>query len=207
VDYEPDLVVVVNGGLDLLIAREYDPRPGYPYNGFMLEALQAHFFDLERGRQSATRADFLSWAAAAQLTLREQVGWSEPAWEQAVADAYLRGIDKLGRIAAAYAIDTALVLQPMVVTRASPTAEERGYLKPATFEFYSRQYDRLRRALFAPDQPADRYGPTLTVHDGSAAFADEPATVYRDFIHYNPTGARLMAAHLAAIVRARIGRR
>lgn len=49
--------------------------------------------------------------------------------------------------------------------------------------------------------------PRLTLHDGSLAFATERATVYRDYIHFNPTGCRLMAAHLAAIVRARLGAR
>jgi lysophospholipase L1-like esterase len=207
VELEPDLVVVCNGALDLLIAREYDPRPGYPYNFFMIEALYTHFFDAERSRQSVTRADFLSWAAAAQLKLRAQVGWLNPAWEQEVVDVYLRGIDTLGRIATTCDIETVLLLEPMVVTRDPPTADERSYLKPATFAFYSRQYERIRSKLFAPGRPADRYGPRLTVHDGSLAFADQPATVYRDYIHFNSTGSRLMAAHLAAIVRDRLGAR
>jgi hypothetical protein len=201
VDYAPDLVLVCSGASDLIVAREFDPRPGYPYNFFLLEELQQHFLAAGRDGEPLAPAAFMDRAAVRQIRLRSEVGWPGSAWEEGVVDAYLRIMGKLSRVATAYALDTVLVLEPMVVTRDPPTAEETRYLKPETWQYYERQYRRLRAGLFSADLIDRR---VVTVHDGSAAFAGEAAAVFRDYIHFNETGGRLMAAYLADIVRDRL---
>jgi lysophospholipase L1-like esterase len=204
VDYAPDLVLVCSGASDLIVAREFDPRPGYPYNFFLLEELQQHFLTAGRDGEPLAPATFMDRAAARQIRLRSEAGWPGSAWEEAVVEAYLGSVGKLGRIAAAYALDTVLVLEPMVVTRDPPTAEEARFLKPETWQYYERQYRRLRAGLSSSDLVDRR---ALTIHDGSAALAGEAAAVFRDYIHFNETGSRLMAAYLAGIVQDRLAAR
>jgi len=205
VDYAPDLVVVCNGGLDLLLPRVYDPRPGYPYVFFMTETLVNYFFDPRCADQPLTRAAFLNRAAADQLKLRYETGWLTDAWEEALVGDYLRSVEKLDRLAAAYGIAVALLLEPMVATRAQPTAEECDYLKPGTFDYYRRQYGRIRRALFGADAAPRRAASPMTVHDASAAFDGEAGTVFKDYMHFNPAGSRLMANYMAGVVADRLG--
>jgi len=207
VDHAPDLVVVCNGALDLLLPRVYDPRPGYPLAFFMTETLVKHFFDPSCADQPLTRAAFLNRAAADQLKLRYETGWLTDAWEEALVGDYLRSVEKLARLAAAYGIAVALLLEPMVATRAEPTAEERDYLKPETFDYYRRQYGRIRRALFGADAAPSARPSRMTVHDASAAFDAEAETVFKDYMHFNPTGCRLMANYMAGVVTGRLGAR
>jgi hypothetical protein len=203
-DCRPDLVVVVNGGIDFMNPREYDPRPGYPFNFFMIEELYANAFDPLRGGPIGTREAFIRRAAAHQLKLRRQVGWDSAAWEDAVVAAWLESVDRLGTVAVGTGLDVALVLEPMAAARGRPSAEELGYLRPQTLDYYRRQYRCARAGLAAPARPRP---PALSVHDGDDAFAGEPGTVFKDWIHFNGAGRRLMTAYLAAVVRDRLAAR
>ena len=198
--YAPDLVIVCSGAVDLIAARDFDPRPGYPYNFFLLEQLHLHFFGPD-AVPALDRDQLFTRAAAYQIQLRAETGWPGPEWEAEVVDAYLASVATLERVTDAHALDTILVLEPMVATRKRPTDEEIAYLKPETFAYYERQYARLRAGLFGAPQPRRR----LTVHDGSIAFADADGAVFRDYIHFNPEGTRLMVAFLARLVRERLG--
>jgi hypothetical protein len=205
VDYQPDLVIACNGGIDLVNARENDPRPSHPFHFFMIEELHAHAFDPSRGGPIRSRDEFLWRSAAHQLTLRAQVGWGSPAWEERGVAAYLESVDRLGKLASGCELDIALLLEPMAAARRRPTQAEIDLLKPQTFDYYRRQYQRLRARLFAPERP--RASARLTVHDADDAFDGEPGAVFEDWMHYNAAGRRLMVAYMADIVRARLAGR
>ncbi len=198
VDHQPDLVMVCSGGGDFANAHRYDPRPGYPFNFFIIEELYANFFDPTHGNQIGTRDAFLARAAARQLRLKAEAAWNSATWQQRIAAAYLKSVEKLGALATSFDLDIAVVLEPMPATA-------RGFPDPEAFDAARRHHQGLRAALVPTGRPSA--DPRLTLHDGDAALADAPAAAFSDGRHLNELGRRLMATYLATIARSRLAAR
>jgi len=165
--YQPDLVLLYDGGNDMSGAYTYDPRPGYPFNFVLQESAVAVF---QEGGLSVLAAGALTQSnvvrilfgpeladAVARLPpVRRRVGYGTPRWEEAVARTYLENVESACRLGEAWGFRVAVALQPIVYF--SPQADSyRGV--PADFRPYAeRQYERIRAGLreLSGRIPADR---------------------------------------------------
>ena len=151
--YQPDLVVLYDGGNDVSGAYTYDPRPGHPFN-FVLQESAVDVF--QEGGLSVLASGFLTQSnvvrilfgpeladAVARLPpVRQRVGYGTARWEEEVARTYLENVEDACRLGEAWGFRLAVALQPLVYF--SPQADSyRGV--PADFRPYAeRQYERIR---------------------------------------------------------------
>jgi len=207
IDYQPDAVLIFCGGSDLFIPISYDPRPGYPYNFYVVEELYSRFFDAKTIKDEevlVSHKDLLDGIVAHHAELRRKVGWREETWEAGVIDSFRSFVDKTGHIAKAYGIDVSIALQPLVTSKSPQTAAEAAMLGADTADYFKRQYQRYDR-LFAELSAGSSANEFLSLHNTSDAFAGRDEELFVDFIHYNLTGKRLMARRLAQIAAERLG--
>jgi hypothetical protein len=203
-DYNPDLVLIVCGGSDIFIPCSFDPRPGYPYNFYVIEELYTKYFDFDRIAE--LHPDFGYSAlfhdiSARQAELRNQVGFGQtPQWELAIIESFGHFLTKLDRVGVAYGLDVAVLLEPLINTKTPLTDEESRICRPETFAYYQRQYNRYQNLLFPDGQKPKRWGDSVTVHDATDVFDGQPRQIYTDFIHYNTVGKTLMVQRIVNIV-------
>lgn len=206
IDYRPDAVLIFCGGSDLFIPISYDPRPGYPYNFYVVEELYTRFFDAKAVTDTevlVSHKDLLDGIVAHHAELRSKAGWKTEAWEASVIASFQAFVDKSAHLAKAYEIDIAIALQPLVTSKSPQTVAEASMLGADTADYFRRQYQRYGR-LFAELPGGSSANEFISLHDASDAFAGREEELFIDFIHYNLAGKRLMARRLAGIAAERL---
>lgn len=210
IDYRPDAIVVLSGCTDQFQAWTYDPRPGHPYNAYIVERLYDHFFDTH---VPGARENGLSYEGLIGLIydererLRAQTGWKSPAWEQEVVHYYQRAIHRLAKLSHDQAIPIVAGLQPAIVRKSHLAETERGIASAEFLAYFDRQYERLEAfyALLAERRPFRR---TFRAVDLGSVFLDREAATFNDIVHYDDAGRQIVAERIArevsaALVRAR----
>jgi tetratricopeptide (TPR) repeat protein len=206
IDCQPDAVLIFCGGSDLFIPISYDPRPGYPYNFYVVEELYTRFFDAKAITDKealVSHNDLLDGIVAHHAELRSKAGWKTEAWEASVVDAFASFVDKNAHLAKAYEIDIAIALQPLVTSKSPQTASEASMLGAETTDYFRRQYQRYDR-LFAAPPGGSSANEFISLHNTSDTFTGCEDELFVDFIHYNMAGKRLMARRLAGIAAERL---
>jgi lysophospholipase L1-like esterase len=200
VEYDPDIVVMYNGGNDLTQPYLADPRPGHPFNynlyeynpllestveeypAFMLFAYGSNILRALFARQFADR--FVD-----MKKLRLEVGYDSEKWRQEIADIYAGNIQKAAKVSQAYDIRFAAFFQPMVFFKEQKKGAEMSYASENLREPLN---DLRQRTLQKIEQA--RTQDSINIFDLSGLFGEETDTVYTDFIHvkqeYKPVIAR-----------------
>jgi hypothetical protein len=202
-DFDPDLIVCLCGAAEIYVPVTYDPRPGYPYNFYVLEELYSRFFDPARSesRDIVTRDDLFQGIAERQAALRAETGvGSSDDWESKAAEEFGWTLMRMNRFATAYAVDIALLLQPTVGTKAQLTANEAALLRPEMLEYFKRQYDRFRTASGLQKGMSTRVGSHMVLYDTTVTFDEIDLELYEDFVHYNAHGNVAIAHQIADII-------
>jgi lysophospholipase L1-like esterase len=206
-------VISYGGGNDIHSPYQYDPRPGFPFN----------FVTLQIGLQALTGGLDLRTALASQLfrsqlvsrifaprmqeirlplsALRAAVGYRTPQWENAIIDTYSDNLHRMCRLGRAFNFRFYAVLQPMIFQK-SPLSETEMKLKfgDANFASYMRrQHDQAVLAFHRLQADNGREG-TCRFVDLSQIFADDPRSLFSDFIHVNNDGNATIASAIAADV-------
>jgi lysophospholipase L1-like esterase len=210
VDLTPDLVLVCNGPNDLSSPITYDPRPGTPYNFYVVEELYTRFFDPRRNAQapsSLSYSDLLAGLAARQTHLRRSIQWKTAAWEERVAEAYIDSAEKLRQVASASGVDVALLFAPCIAMREAAAAENWGAHRPDFLDYLRRQYRRIGAALFPDGSDIAAADPNFTKYDMSHLFWDVPGRLFDDYIHFNDRGRAILVARMVKIVTERLAAR
>lgn len=206
IDYQPDAVLIFCGGSDLFIPITYDPRPGYPYNFYVVEELYSRFFDAKTLKDEAAQVshnDLLDGIVARHAELRAKAGWRSEAWEASVVDGFASFVGKTARLAKAYELEIAIALQPLVTSKSPQTAAEAAMLGADTADYFRRQYQRYDR-LFAKGPHASSANEFISLYNTADTFSGREDELFVDFIHYTMTGKRLMARRLASIAAERL---
>jgi hypothetical protein len=203
-DLEPDQIIVVTGGAEAYIPHTYDPRPNYPFNHFIVEELYARFFSLSDSadmNEQFTRGDIYRALGKRLEQLRTSVGIDQSEkWEETNASAFYKIVDRMEKLATAYDTHISLLLQPMLAEKAEWLGDESTFLKPETAEYFRRQYSRFRSDLFPHGASRVQRTANFELRDFSRIFDELPAPVFRDFIHYNPSGVPFMGLKVAEII-------
>jgi lysophospholipase L1-like esterase len=193
----PDACVVVGGGTDVTNPWTFDPRPGQPFNGFVLEQIYDYLFDTDRlsSRELGLSYDALTDLLYRRLErLRQQCGWRTEAWETAIIDRTAETLRSFSLLAASLRIPVLCVLQPTVVRTRSTALQDVA--SQDFLAYLDRQYGRLQD-LVRTLQHSERGNRAYRVLDFSGIFADRHPTVFYDTAHYTAEGRQIMAERLA----------
>ena len=208
VDYAPDVVISYGGGNDIHSPYQYDPRPGFPLDFVRLQVgtrVLASKLDL----RSALASQLFRSRVIAQIfaprvqeirlpmaALRTAVGYRTPEWEGAIIETYTNNLYRMCRLGRAFNFTFYAVLQPLIFQK-SPLSDTEMKLKFGDADFASymrRQYDRAAAAFHRLQ--ADHGGACRFV-DLSQIFANDPRSLFWDFIHVNNDGNATIATAIA----------
>jgi len=137
-ELEPDLIVMYNGGNDILVPQRYDPRPGYPFNFIVYEnnpLLESNVrsyptFNLLLYGSNLARSLFPHYFVRRFVPMkeeREKAGWGTDEWRDEIADKYVDNLAKAKKISKAFGAEFIAFFQPMVYYKNSLSAEETSY--------------------------------------------------------------------------------
>jgi hypothetical protein len=207
--FEPDLVVMYNGGNDLMHPWRFDPRPGYPFNFMVYENNPVLESDVRTYPALATAAygsnilrawfpNFFVERFVPQAALRSEAGWGSEAWADRIAACYVENVVRSDAIARCFGSDFMAFFQPTVFYKNPLDPGERKLVSRDGKAFM----DLTRRLIF---QRMDREpgSSRAGLVDLTAIFDGQPGRVFEDHIH-------LYAAANAAVARSihdRIGSR
>jgi hypothetical protein len=199
IDYQPDLVILYNGGNDVTVPYFWDPRPGYPFNFVVYEkavgilqyrnlpALAPTILAQSEVIRILFRPE-LEQSLASLARVRAEAGYGTQEWEEQVVDGYLSNMDRACRLAEAFDFRLAVFLQPLA----------EGQFSPDYQQYIDRQYDQI---IAGYDELAEQYSA-----DGRCYFidasdvCDEVGCQFEDYIHvfswYNKDIARYLYGHL-----------
>ncbi len=187
--YDPDLVILYDGGNDLYGPFTSDPRPGYPFNFTVWERAIGI---LQRGDLQALNAAILTQSSLLRTffplelsdgvadiaPLRRSVGFPGARWENEVVQTYLDNLDTACRMGEGLGFRLAVFLQPLVYF--TPQADQYRGMGSEFRSYVEREYTRIRQGL---DALSKRHT------DGRCFFADlsrvceKGECVFKDFIH------------------------
>lgn len=193
--YEPDAVIVYNGGNDVCLPTNFDPRPGYPYNFFAYEsAMRMIHQDVANGCFRWTlQGEDLRYDLG---ELRASCAWGTEKWEMDIAVKYVENTLKMGRFARGCGFKLFAFLEPILFLKEPLVGKERDI--PTTCygiarfdEYVRRQYDRIRRMwqYLQTSENDERF----RLVDLSLMFKGHDRDVYWDFRHVDNEGNRHIA--------------
>jgi lysophospholipase L1-like esterase len=206
VDYNPDLVVVYDGGNDVFLPYSYDARPGYPTNFFVYERgldfmknkltmPQLLLSMLNRSRLiSFMLPDLLEYRYLAINRIRKDVNYRSREWKDAVALKYIGHLEKMCRLAEGFDFKLMVFLQPLVYFKSPLMGREKDLLIGAEFQDYIQyQYKKISSVF---NELSTRYnkGGRCFFFDLSHVFSDYNKEVFKgDFIHITDEGNNFIA--------------
>lgn len=199
-DLQPDALVVVGGGTDITNPWTFDPRPGYPYNAFVIERVYDFLFDTNRiaSRELGLSYDELTDILYEKLErLRAECQWRTPEWEHAVADSARDAVRSFSRLASALRVPVLCILQPTIVRKKHLSSAEKNAGSDDFIAYLGRQYQRLEDH-FRVLKRLEASNMFYSVHDLSRKFEEETGQIFYDAAHYIAEGRQMMADDLSA---------
>jgi hypothetical protein len=189
-DLEPDLIVMYNGGNDILHPYEYDPRPGYPFNFIVYEnnpLLESDVrsyptFNLLLYGSNLARSFFPHYFLRQFVPMkkeRQEAGWGSDEWRDEIGRRYVSNLVKAGRIADAFGAGFIAFFQPMIYYKDPLAAEEKNDQPDPELQKHCLN---VRQTIFEQIQGLDRELAPLVV-DLSDIYDDVAAAVFIDEIH------------------------
>ncbi len=119
---------------------------------------------------------------------------------RAYADRLVANDLRISAIAAVEGVPFVSILQPILITKRTPTEQERAYLPDPS---HTAQYRAFYEA--ARERYADRHDAFATFGaasvDWSGLLDDRTGQAYSDVVHYSDTGIREIAKRLADLIR------
>lgn len=217
--FDPDIVIVYDGGNDVFQPYLYDPRPGHPYNWMLYEAgidrIRQHSSVrgvlLEQLGHSAFLKSIFPGALVGEVVglsgLREQAGYGTEPWRQAIVSTYVSNLEKMCVIARGKPFHLAVFLQPLLFFKNPKVGREPELMGAHEFQewvtaTYEQVRSRLRESTYLHDSQCQ-------VFDLTDTFVGVEREIYWDFIHPNNAGnevvAREMYRHLKGLPLIRSG--
>ena len=201
--YDPDAVVVYNGGNDVCLPTNFDPRPGFPYNFFAYESFMKKIrHDInQKGFRWILEGDELQ---ETYKTLQTSHDYATEKWEMNIVTQYIENIVKMERFARGCGFKLYAFLEPVVFLK-SPLVEKEKEISTTVYDipdfhyYLQRQYQRIRQMYeFLKKNEENPFGKFI---DLSIIFQGYPYSVYRDFRHVNNEGNHFIAKNIFKSLR------
>ena len=201
-DFEPDLIVAVGGGTSVSNPWTFDPRPGYPYNAFVMEQLYDYLFDTSRTESLEIGLSYDDLTAILYVRLeqlRVECGWRTERWERAVIEHARVSMRRFSTLASALQTPVVCVLQPTIVRKNHRSESETSAGSAEYLSYLDRQYSRLEQACRDLGR-SERKNALFNILDLSGAFADEDGQIFHDAAHYSSVGREIVAKSIAETI-------
>lgn len=205
-DSEPDIVMMYDGGNDIMDPLLYDPRPGFPFN-FLAYENNIFFKDTEEYPLLSLIAygsdmmrhlfrNYFFEKFGHFSVLRDEVNYGTNLWSKKIAGIYANNLMKTGQICRAYDVDYIAFLQPLFFYKRIAVSEtEKSMLKgwPEKEKNLVRPYtiDVRERILRNVKEEQKKF--TFAFYDLSGIFTDSTDAVYTDYIHVNDVSNKKIA--------------
>ena len=201
-EYEPDLVVMYNGGNDIWQHMTYDPRPGYPFNFLAYEKNPLLESKVEDYPQTAM---FLYGSNLMRKYLknyfednfiqleqiRGEVGYGSDQWRGEIAGAYVRNVVRASKVSKAFGAEFVCFLQPMIFFKDDLTNEQVEIKEPLNGHCL-----RVREMVLEKMAAETAKDATVKFVDLTDCFDDRPEMIYGDHIHISQEGKQLVAGKM-----------
>lgn len=208
-DLERDLVVLYNGGNDILHPWTWDPRPGYPFNFVAFESNPLLESDVSSYPAAALLAyeshllrslipSFFVEHFVALDELRRRTGWNTEDWRRRIADRFAANLWKARQVSPGSSADCIAFVQPLVYFKRSRTPEEAPWAADP-----GKRYHALRMRELILEAAGRR--PELEIVDLSGFYTERRDQVFSDVIHTLQAAKPAIAVEMADRILARIG--
>ncbi|MFH1320029.1 MAG: hypothetical protein ABII90_05160, partial [Bacteroidota bacterium] len=135
-DLYPDLIIMYNGGNDILINLWADPRPGYPYNYFIYEnnpLLVREVSSYPMLALMAYESKLLRYLFPGYFInkftrfneIKKQVHYGSDLWKNNIARIYVGNVVKAQKISKVFGADFIAFFQPLIYFKDSLSDEEQ----------------------------------------------------------------------------------
>ncbi|HRY30383.1 MAG TPA: SGNH/GDSL hydrolase family protein, partial [Elusimicrobiota bacterium] len=203
VDLKPDLIVMYDGGNDILSPYDDDPRPGYPFNFMVSErnpllqnGARYPLFSLMAFKSELLRTllhPYFVEKFTRRSDFRKQSGYETESWREEIAKNYVRNLVKAQTISRAFGAEFIAFFQPLAFFARPDCETPLGRHALKVREHISREMRRAREIH------------SLNVVDLSELFKNETDEIFGDPIHIkdasNKAVARTIAAHLSPLIK------
>jgi len=202
-ELEPDLIVVYNGGNDILGPYRHDPRPGYPFNFLVYEnnpllesnvasypafALLAYGSNMARYFFSAYFAE--KFANFDQL--REETKWGSAQWKEQTAKIYVSNLVKADKISHAFGAEFIAFAQPLLYFKDHPASEEADLAGNSERTKYCLDV----RQKIREEIEKSGINPTVKIVDLSDIYDNTADWVFTDAIHTTQDSKLIVAQEM-----------
>jgi hypothetical protein len=188
-EFEPDLIIMYNGGNDMLHPWSWDPRPGYPFNFIvyernpLLESDVRHYPALALFAYGSNIArslfpDYFKNKFVQLHQARVKVQWGSKEWANEIAKIYVDNLIKADKISRVFEADFLVFFQPLVYYKHTLSPGENQFFDPAekNFVIYT------RKKIFSKIEEISEDS-RINIVDLSQIFENTPERVFLDTIH------------------------
>ena len=197
IDFDPDLIVMYNGGNDIFSPLFIDPRPGYPYNFIVYEnnpLLKADLSEYPLIPLIAFGSNIMrilkpSYFLDRFVNMKEakkEAGFLTEEWKEKVVNIYFHNMVKAAKISRDYGAQFYVFFQPSAYNKKSYTSTETQNLRMNQKEYrdsfkdatqFAKEMQNRVRAVFRQSPP------DLNFIDLSDIFFEDPQDVFKDTLH------------------------
>jgi hypothetical protein len=203
-ELEPDLIVMYNGGNDLIGPFRQDPRPGYPFNFLVYEnnpLLESNIrsyptFSLLLYGSNLARY-FLPLYFLGKFAdideVRTEVRWGSNKWEDHIARTYVNNLVKADKISKSFGADFIAFAQPLVYYKDRIAPEEEAQAHHGERRPYALE---MREKILGEVAIASEKTPTLKVVNLTDVYDKTEDWIFTDNIHTTQASKPLIAQEM-----------
>ncbi len=201
-EYEPDLVIMYNGGNDIWQPLTYDPRPGYPFNFLAYEKnplLESRVEDYPQMAMflygsNLMRKYLKSYFEDNFIQLeqtRAEVEYGSDQWREEIAVTYTRNVVRASKVSKAFGAEFVCFLQPMVFFKDDLTGEQVEIKEPLNGHCL-----KVREIVIEKMAAEMEKDGAVKFVDLTDCFDDRPEMIYGDHIHISQEAKELVASKI-----------
>jgi len=202
-DLDPDLVIMFNGGNDIIVPWESDPRPGYPFNFVVVEnnpLFEKPVQDYPAFRLFAFGSNLCRYFLHDYFMenffhlnrIRRQTGWKSDPWREKIAGAYVSNLVKSAKVSSAFGADFIVFFQPTIFFKHPLNPREESYLQNPDKVEQGNYVRDMRTRILARLENASKTT-TLNWVDSTHIYDGLHQKIFSDAIHTSPAGRNAVA--------------
>jgi len=198
-DLKPDLIVMYEGGNDIMDRFLVDPRPGYPYNFVVYEKnpllVSNHIEDYPLFSLMAMKSVIFRFKAKNFIKknilkinqLRKEVGFGSEQWKNTIVESYLTNTQKAKVLSEAIGSGYLAIFQPLLCTKEIFTEQEKNYLQTDTKNYCLEMIHKMRQEI------KDLQSNNFPILDYSEVFDQRNDQIFEDYIHIVDDANKIIA--------------
>ncbi|MBN1493331.1 MAG: hypothetical protein JW938_04220 [Candidatus Omnitrophica bacterium] len=211
-DRSPDIVIMYNGGNDIMDGYMEQTRPGYPFNYVVYEHNPLLYHNLDKYNWLMLllyRSNLFRYALRnryVKLYLTPHTDdrappWMSEEWKEAVAMNYVNNIIKAHKISAAFSSDMVTFLQPLIYFKNELVGPETS-IEPNTSEVRDYVYEMREKITSKANVAREIDGVNFV--DLSNTFKANKDIIFKDFIHIEPEANLIIARAIYDVIMPRV---